>query len=234
MPLTLEDLEFSQLSFEIRFAHSYLVWDRAGLIWQEVSRLFPDAIVVNAQPNNVAMREGAFELTWEPNRAGIQLFDSRELKRAPRLFAEFGQAIVSALQLRDLKRVGLRMIHGKTFPDKKAAAAAMLGCGLLSIPAGKHFGVSGEPLFPELSFRKEEGSKGYSVRLKAESLDYKLDLPYVWHKIAKSISETREQVTFDVDCYVEGTILLSQLSFEEWLTQTMHVIRRDYSPFLGA
>ena len=87
-------------------------------------------------------------------------------------------------------------------------------------------------LNPEISFRKEEGSKGFSIRIKADGVEYKLELPYLWHKVAKSVSEVRETLSFDIDSFVQGTILPSQISFEDWITQTRHVIRRDSNVFL--
>lgn len=79
----------------------------------------------------------------------------------------------------------------------------------------------------------EEGSKGFSIRIKAEGIEYKLELPPIWHKVAKSVSEVHETLSFDIDSYVQGTILPSQIAFEDWITQTLHVIRRDTDGFLG-
>ncbi|MBZ5625245.1 MAG: hypothetical protein LAQ69_42075 [Acidobacteriia bacterium] len=233
MPLTLEDLDFTQFSFELRFVHSYLLWDRAGRIWQETTRLLPKATVTNAAPNKIVMKDGPVELNVEPDRVGIQLFDRELLKGIPAVAAEFTQMVSSILELSEFTRVGLRMIYRKVFPTKGGAAAEIMKFGFLRIPEDRYFGVAGLPLYPEITFRKEEGSKGFSIRIKAEAIEYKLELPYFWHKVAKSVSEVHETVTFDLDSYVQGTILLSQIAFEDWITQTLHVIRRDANGFLG-
>jgi hypothetical protein len=179
------------------------------------------------------MREGPIDLTLEPNRACIQLFDQDRLKEIPRLAAEFAKMVASVLELQEFTRVGLRLVYWKVFPEKEAAAEAMVNCGLLRIPEGKHFGVGGLLVHPEIAFRKEEGGKGFSVRIKAEGLEYKLELPYLWHQVAKSVSEVHEQLSFDVDCYLQGSILLSQIAFEDWIVQTLHAVRRDSNSFLG-
>jgi hypothetical protein len=228
----MDDLDFSQFSFELRFGHSYLIWDRAGRIWQEAIRLFPKAKVTNAEPNKIVVREGPIDLTIEPNRVGIQLFDQERLKDIPTVAAKFAQAVASILEIQEFTRVGLREIYWKVFPSREAAAAEVLKFGLLKVPEGRYFGVSGLPLNPEISFRKQEGSKGFSIRIKAEGAEYKLELPYLWHKVAKSVLEVREILSLDIDSFVEGTILLSQISFEDWITQTRHVIRRDTNVFL--
>jgi hypothetical protein len=233
LPLTLEDLEFSQFSFELRFAHTYLFWDRAGRIWQETTRLIPNATVANAAPNKIVMRDGPIELTVEPNRVGVQLFDQERLKAISAVAAEFTQMVSSILELPEFTRIGLRMIYWKVFPTKEAASDEVMKFGLLRIPEGRHFGVSSLPLNPEIAFRREEGSKGFSIRIKAESLEFKLELPYIWHKVAKSVAEVRETLSVDIDSYIQGTILASQIAFEDWISQTLHVIRRDANAFLG-
>jgi hypothetical protein len=233
LPLTLEDLDFSQFSFELRFAHSYLLWDRAGRIWQETSRLIPSVTVVEAVPNKVVMREGPVDLTVEPNRVGVQLFERERLKNIPAVVAEFTQMVSSILELQEFTRLGLRMIYTKVFPTDELVAAEVMKLGFLKIPEGRHFGVAGLPLNPEITFRKQEGSKGFSVRIKAEGIEYKLETPYLWQKFAKPISEVHKALSFDIDSYVQGQILPSQIAFEEWITQILHVIRRDVDGFLG-
>ena len=52
-------------------------------------------------------------------------------------------------------------------------------------------------------------------------------------KLAKPVSEVHETFSFDIDSYLQGTILRSQIAFEDWITQTLHVIRRDANGFLG-
>jgi hypothetical protein len=233
LPLTLEDLEFSQFSFELRFAHSFLLWDRAGRIWQETARLLPNVTVPNAVPNKIVMRDGPVDLNVEPNRMCVQLFDRNRLKGIPAVAGEFTQMVSSILELPEFTRVGLRMIYWKVFPTKEAVADEVLKFGFLKIPEGRHFGVAGLPLYPEITFRKEEGSKGFSVRIKAEGVEYKLELPYIWHKVAKPVSEVHETLSFDIDLYIQGTILPSQIAFEDWITQSLHVIQRDANGFLG-
>jgi hypothetical protein len=234
LPLTLDDLELSQLSFELRFAHSYLMWDRAGQTWQEAARLFPGVTVQTAEPGKILMREGPIDLTVEPFRVNVQLFDEETLKDFPMVAAKFTQAVASIFEVTEFTRVGLREIHWKTFPTKEEAAGELLKFGLLKIPEGKHFGVSGSPINPEISFRIEEAHKGFSIRLKAESVEYKLPLPYLWRNVAKPISEVRQMLSVDIDSFAQGTILPSQISFEDWITQTRHVIRRDANGFLGS
>jgi hypothetical protein len=233
LSLTLEDLDFFQFSFELRFAHSYLLWDRAGRIWQETTHLLPNATVANAQPNKIVMRDGPIELTMEPNHVIVQLVDRERLKAIPAVAAEVTQMVSSILELSEFTRVGLRMIYRKVFPTREAAAAEVMKFGLLKIPEDRHFGVAGLPLNPEIAFRREEGSKGFSIRIKAEGIEYKFELPLIWHNIAKPFSEVHESLTFDIDSYVKGTILPSQIAFEDWITQTLHVIRRDANGFLG-
>jgi hypothetical protein len=232
LPLALEDLNFSQLAFELRFAHSYLLWDRAGQIWQEVLRIFPTVTVANAAPNNILFRDGPVDLHVEPNRATFQIFSRDALKNIPAV-AEFLRMATSVLEIQTFNRMGLRMIYSKVFPTKEDAASELMKVGFLRIPEGRHFGVDGLILNPEIAFRKEEGSKGFSIRMKAEGVEFKVEIPYLWQHIAKPVQEVVETLTVDIDSYIQGTIIRSQIGFEEWITQAMHVIRRDTNEFLG-
>jgi hypothetical protein len=172
-------------------------------------------------------------LTVEPGRAAVQLFDRDRLKDIPILAAKFSQTVSKILEVPEFTRIGLREIYERVYPTKEDAVAEFLKFGFLKIPEGKHFGVAGVLINPETNFRKEEGGKGYSVRIKTESTEYKLELPSLWRKVAKSILEIREKLFVDIDCFAQGTILSSQISFEDWITQTLHVIRRDTDAFLG-
>lgn len=230
--MDLDDLEFSQFSFEVRFEPCYLVWDRAGRIWKETTLAFPGVRVVNAQPNLVSYRDGPLEITIEPHHVVVGLFDQSRLKEMPKVAGDFVRMVLSVLDIEEVKRIGLRLIYMKTFSDKEAAAEAVVALDLLNIPEGKYFGVAGTILRPELAFAREEKGRGFSIRVKAESVEYKFELGPQWQNIAKSINETREQLTFDVDAYLQGSILLSQIAFQDWISQTLHVIRRDSEPFL--
>ena len=195
--------------------------------------MYPNIKVASAEPNKIVMRDGPVDLTVEPNRVGVQLFDRTGLKDLPATTAKIANSIFAILEVPEFTRIGLREIYWKVFPTKAEASAEVLKFGLLRLPEGKHFGVAGPPISPEIHFQREEGSKGFGVRIKAETVEFKVEFPYVWHKVAESIAEIRETLSFDIDCFVQGTILRSQISIEDWITQTLHVIRRDTDAFLG-
>ena len=231
--LSLDDFDFSQWTFESRFASAYIFWDRAGTIWQESVRLFPDITVITADPSKIVMRDGPIDFTVEAGRVAVQVYEESKLKDAPSIAGKFAKMISSKLELAEVTRIGIRTVYSKTFPTREAAAEALLKLNLLNIPDGKYLGAAGLPLNPEMSFRKEEGNNGFSIRIKAEGIEYKLELPYLWRSIAKSVKEVHEVLSFDVDVYLHGIILLSQIVFDDWIAKTMHVVRRDSGHFFG-
>jgi hypothetical protein len=233
-PLRLDDLDLWRAAFEVRYANAYRIWDEIGGGWAEMVAEFPKLKMKQADPGKTLFRlDQAVEVSVELGKLAVV---AATPPTGLQEFTELSEAITritsKRLSIGEYTRVGLRLIFVKEMSDRKAASEAVISTGMIAAPVGQQFGVSGEGLFPEYSIRKEDGKKGYSVRLKAEELTFELDLPIDWRGVAEPVSRKPLRVSLDVDFYTIGVVTTGQFNVTQWISQAAHVIRRDSDTFL--
>jgi len=223
----------------LRFDESFLLWDRAGALWSEVAAAFPDLKRQHVEPARVVFASiGApveRELTVEIGRMGfVEYNPDRQLKRFAEAVDRFVEIVKSQLRPDQYQRTGLRTIFRKEFEGPEEAAEPLLAMGFhqVLVAPEKLFGVPGPSIQPELSLRREDGKNGFAIRLKAET--QRIELPPIpgWPELALPIAKTRHWLLLDVDCYIQTAISVDALATEEWILQTVHVIKRDCAQLL--
>lgn len=233
-PLRLDDLDLWRAAFEVRYANAYGIWDEIGGVWAEMVAAFPRLKMKQAEPGKTLFRlDQAVEVSVELGKLAVV---AATPPTGLQEFTELSEAITriasKRLSIGEYTRVGLRLIFVKEMSDRKVASEAVISTGMIAAPVGQQFGVSGGGLFPEYSIRKEDGKKGYSVRLKAEELTFELDLPIEWRGVAEPVSRKPLRISFDVDFYTIGVVTTGQFNVSQWISQAAHVIRRDGDTFL--
>lgn len=176
------------------------------------------------------------ELTVELSRLGfVEYRPDKQLKHFAEAADQFAGIAVPLLRIDQYHRTGLRIIFRKEFQTAEEAAEHLLSTGLQGTFSShqKLFGISGPSIQPELSFRREDGKNGFSIRLKAETQKVEIGPIMGWHKLGLPISETKHWVLLDVDCYIQSSISVDALAVNDWILQTAHIIRRDCGQLLG-
>jgi hypothetical protein len=233
--MELVDLTLFHAVLEIRYAPAFLLWDRSGLLWNKLSVDFEGLRMLQAEPNQTVFRLGNdFEFAARIENASLSAFHpNRTLNRFGELAAKYFQLLSETLELAELSRVGCRLIFSKEYPTQEDASAALLGSKILRFPEGKNFNQGGEPIRPEWALRWESGGNGVHVRLRVDERKYDFEPPLVWEG-PRPEKKTHVALTYDVDWYTCAPVLVTQISFEDWIKQCIHVVNRDSDAFLSA
>jgi hypothetical protein len=235
--LHFEDLGILSAAFETRFDEALLMWDRAGTLWDQVTKVVPDLKRQHVEPSKVvfsSQNRQELELTAELGRLGVvEHRPDKKLQRFSEIVTKFSDLASSVLELTQYSRVGLRLIFDKQFPTQEAAAESLMSTEIIKASSTVQFGISSPLVQPECSFRREDGKNGFSVRLKAETVKFEFTPAPGWSEFADTISQVKHRVLLDIDCYLQAPVPVERMRFMDWIAQTFHIIKRDGAALIG-
>jgi len=232
--MQLADLGLFQAVAEARFSPAYGLWDRAGRLWSSLKTALPDLRMLNAELNQTVFRLGNnCEFAARLENASISAFKPpRTLTQFSEHADQFFRVLCDVLEIYEYKRVGFRLIFARQFPTIQEASAALLTSKVLRWPEGKHFNHGGDPIRPEWALRWENGGSGIHIRLRVDERKYEFEPPLVWEGPPPEKKEL-VTLTYDVDSYTLSAVLVTQMSFVDWIRQCVHLVNRDSDAFLG-
>ncbi len=233
--LNFSDFSLTRAVLEVRYANAYILWDRAGKIWADISSLWPDVKVMTVQPSTTAFRlEDKYDLSVQFDKAHIiDLKPTSSLDDFMERADRFMKLVIQHLEIKHFTRTGFRLIYVKPFPDKFQAADSLISTGMISVPHGRQFNIEGRVLLPKYSLVLESDSAG--VRILMEVVDKKIDFdPDPSINGLKPVHLETHELAYDVDYYIPAKLSIGQLNVKEWLSQAYHLIKRDSKSFLGA
>jgi hypothetical protein len=234
MPLTFSDFSPVSFSCEIRYPETYLLWDRAGQVTEDLRNHHQITRRIVAEPGKIAfVTDTSKEVTWQLDRL-IVIDHQPPASKADifyRLCSDCYDMTLRNLGVSELKRVGFRTIFAKKFSSKDDAAAALLSIGLIHVPAGKHLNIEPVQKYPEYAIRCEDEKFGYTLRLSVQEVNYELELSPQWKG---NVVEPRHEdhLALDIDYFSRAALPVGSLRIEEWLAQVLHAIRRDADSYL--
>ncbi|MFZ3207368.1 MAG: hypothetical protein WA140_00820 [Geobacteraceae bacterium] len=121
--LNLDAFKLSQAIFEIQYNEAYLLWDKSGEIWSNVSREWPNLKIQKAEPNNTTLSVDNFQLSATLNKSNIiDLNPSSSLSEFITRTDKFIKIISNTLKIREYSRIGFRLIYVRKYPDKHVKA----------------------------------------------------------------------------------------------------------------
>jgi hypothetical protein len=237
MKLRFDDLRLFQATFEIKFEHAWLLWDRSGSLWSAVVRKVPDLEMQHAEPNRVVFAstgEQESQMTAEPGRLSVVSFNpDKKLQQVTEMVSALLSSAIEMIGLTQFTRVGLRLAFTKEFPTDQEAANAVLSTGLLRVPRHeKLFGISMAPKAPEYGLHGEDGRNGFNLNLKAETIEAGFRPNFGFGVFFKPMKQTIHRVNLDVDHYLTGPVLAGQFLVTDWINQALHIVRRDGAALL--
>lgn len=232
--LTFDQLTLKQATIEIRYDNAYLLWDRSGLVWSEITKERPSAKMVKAEPMVSAFTlDDRFELTVTLDKAHlVDHTANSSLKEFTELAGTFIDIVTKSLEINKFTRIGFRVIYNKYFENKFAAADALMSTKLLSGPEGKHFNIQGKISMPTYSLVWEGESTALRAVLTARNKKIDFDVTPGLEELS-SVHIEKPEVVYDVDYYTLSHILKGQFNTRDWITQAYHLIKRDSKVFMA-
>ncbi|MEP6535373.1 MAG: hypothetical protein ABJF23_08665 [Bryobacteraceae bacterium] len=190
---------------------------------------------VSAEPGKVVWNLNTdFQLITENKSFTILAHTpDRALKSFLVIASEFHAAVTTILEIKDFTRVGLRITYRRDYPDLQAATDALLATNMIRVPEGKYFSLSSSPKLADVSLRWEEKARGVHFRLRAEGREFNFEPPFGWEGTPAARVE-KLSLACDCDFFTTIVTTVSQFSLVDWINQSLHMMNRDISFFLGA
>ncbi len=229
--LRFDELRLFQAAFEVRFDEALLLWDRAGLLWEQIVKAAPELKRQHAEPNRVVFASSSkpeMEITIELGRLGfVQYHPDKRLETFSDTVSKITNIASAIVEITQYSRIGLRLMFEKEFLTPEAAAEAVLSTGLIRPAERTQFGISAAVSQPDVGFRREDGKNGFYFHLKSETATFDFKPTIGWSEFTEPITKKKHRVNFDIDAYLQAPVSAEMMRFPDWISQTFHIIKRD-------
>jgi hypothetical protein len=233
-PMDLSHFDLRSVAFEVRYDQAYLLWDRAGALWQAVHRIAPTIKLTESVPAKISgFIERRFHVSVELEKVLIIVYPPPStVEDYIALCRDILAAAIDILGVKIYSRIGLRLIHHRRFRSSEEAADALLSTGIMKVPEGKHFGIEGPPKLPHYAIRLDGDNLAVQVNLHTQERKLKIDVP-LGETALESVEKDIFELIYDVDYFTIGTVDIGQFRASDWIPNALRVIRRDSKVFLG-
>lgn len=233
MSLDIEKFDLEKVAFEARFNANWMHFDRAGALWTDANRKFPELRMLETAPQQTTFMLGrAIQLQVLNDRLNVLSAKPMDMEGMHAAANELTRLAIKHFGLTEMSRLGMRFNFFQSKPDIAAANAEFFQLAGLRAPGGKHFGIEGKAQQPQLATRWESATRGAIVRLAAESRKVEFHPNADLAQYIEPVTQTFEGVVIDVDFYTAGQIPISSFKPSDLLDDAHRVIRRDIGGFL--
>lgn len=235
MPVAFSDFELDNVSIELRYDPAYMLWDRAGKTWTDISRVFERLTVHHApQPNQTSFEaDDRYQLHLNIDRAYVIDYQSpKNIDEDSDKKEKFFSLVTDNLNIGSYSRIGTRLAYHLNFENLDEANSVLLDSNLVRTPKEKLLGVEAVGVKPHYQLLVEDDDLGYSVRMSAQNKIMRFDLPLD----AKNIENKEHQVSYlllDVDLFTRKPVEVSSFNLKGWLEKVRRSTHRDLDKILG-
>lgn len=224
--LTIEDFQLRQVTCEIRYPEAFVIYDRTGEIFQQLSKKFRNLRSLSPSPNQtqavadegtVVVELATARLTKDDPEAALTTFatDCRTLF----------SLVTTRLNVNVFTRIGLRLIYHKLFDAAADAAAAIGSFRLTKATNEPRFGAS--PNISEFMARWQGKELGATMRLFLEDGSITAHFPIELGMSERSVHKEFHHLGLDIDYYTVGTVEGDQWDAATWIPQSARIIKRE-------
>jgi hypothetical protein len=180
--MNIAHLPLASLIFEFRYAHAFLLWDRAGAIATDAVHLWPALILREGTPGQVRFTLGTrAEINVKLKQAHVAVSGSNlRLEELTPYSSFLYETMLKLLEINTLTRVSLKTTFIKTYTDIDDAVLDFLSTGMTKAIGGKHFGIEGKIAPPSTVIIRYDGEYlGCTNTLQVRKRTSKLDMPVI-------------------------------------------------------
>ena len=228
--MELSDFKIRQVILEVRYDEAFALWDCAGRVHQELTRLWPGTTLQKAAPNEQVLRSERVEILTGIKTSRVALLSPTSILAAIDPMAETVNLWVTSLNITKFNRVGTRVIFARSFSSEDAANKAVVDLGLIRYPTAPIFNHRGKPYENEVRIRWQDSASQTQVMIKSEHQEIEMTVP------TEGGEETQKRqldfMLLDIDRATKGSIPLSKFRARDWLEGVQHIISRDSPRFL--
>ena len=227
-----DDLKLQTLTFEMRYAPAYRIWDGSGSLWTDLSAKFGELDAQSVAPNQVTHNAlDRFALTVSIDKAHLVDYKPDTDFDKNEYFAYFVEMVVAHLGITAFSRLGTRLTMGKEFASQEDAAKELVELGLLKLPAEKMFGVEPKLVIPRCGVEVRDLELGYNLQVSAPQSIISFT-PGPDARGLQPQNSTRNQVLVDLDLFTRQTVLVESFRVQDHFTKWKRRLNRDLTSML--
>jgi hypothetical protein len=215
-------------TLEVRYADAFLLWDRAGKVWDTIAAACPGVVLKNAEPRQTTFQlRDEFELRVEFNRLVVIYIGSEDGWDA---FKDVATTVVDSavrnLELRDFSRVGLRVNYWQAMDSCAAAVRTFMSSNLLQLPRTRVLGENEEVKALDYVARWETANAGITIACRVLERKQNLEVPIQVRRFVELTKQGGYGILQDVDYYTVGITSAEQIRPRLWIDQGLKAIRK--------
>jgi hypothetical protein len=234
MSIDLSQFRVRQTVLELRYAAAFLVWDRSGAIWHEMSTRYLDLQVRTASPNIQSVRiDSKNDATVQINTCNVTTaYPSHNLDDFKKLSEAFFPIVISKLEIEALTRIGFRVFFEKKFKNREDTATFAVSL-VKGMPSGsKYCNIEGRVLELDHAVRWEGEARGCMARIRTANSKLEVEIPVDFDG-RESIHEESNIVQVDVDFYTILPTVVGKFDGPTIIGDWFRLIRRDVPELLN-
>lgn len=223
--MLLSDFKIQQVVFEMRYDDAYILWDRAGRIHQDLTKLWPGTRLREGTPNQQVLRSDDVEVTTGHSISRVALFLPKTISQRVDEVTETFRIWTTELELTKFTRIGTRVIFFREFQTEEEANRAVVDLALVKYPSSPFFTHKTLPNATDLRITWQDEAIFTQVLLKSEHLE--MEIPVSPYSSASKEKKVLHAMVLDIDRATRGTVELAKFRIGDWLQGVEHVINRD-------
>jgi hypothetical protein len=229
-PLDLGAFELESALIEVRYKEALAIWDRAGTLWSEVCRIYPELKIRHGEPNKTTFElDQSIELNVALASSSVMDHNPKDLERLRTISSALFDQVTKTLEVKDYLRVGLRLIYWKDTESEEAAARELYSTGLFNPPSITPLGKESTLSSTDLVTRWETRSAGTTLAIRTQSKRPNIDIPpQVAHLVQLREAGVKHGTLVDIDYFTKGIIASEQLRPKVWIDQAYQAARKAY------
>lgn len=226
-----EQLVLVTATFQIAYAESVLMWDRAGTLWHKLRRQWPELqLGDDISPARVSGQLASrFAFQTELNKATLTDHGARSLGEVSEAADAFGAIVCDTLELESLERVSARLIWHHNTKSLEEAVRLVAETGIVKTP---------QLPTPTAVLDRCSASVAWSdagvrsvLRLNGDQRKVEWQPMAVLYDVLRPVRHLSSYVLVDFECSA-GPIARGQLSPSRWINRTHNDGAKAFSAWL--
>ncbi|HUX90721.1 MAG TPA: hypothetical protein VMV48_08535 [Gallionellaceae bacterium] len=230
--MELSEFKIRQVIFEIRYDNAFILWDRAGGISRDLTKIWPNLKLTEGTPNQQSLRSEDLSIQTSLLTSHIALIQPSNISQFSEQIEETLRIWITSLEIKKFSRIGTRVIYAKTFESEDLAQKAVMNLGLVKYPEAPFFNHKIPPRSSEVKLLWQDDSSQTQIIVKSEHQEVEVgglsDNPRDKHK------KTADVMLIDIDRATRGDVELSKFRVVDWLEGVQHLIARDVKRILNS
>jgi hypothetical protein len=226
----LDRYKIDSLTFQIQYAGAYELWDNAGAVAKEITKIWPDLELAEAQPQQQTLiaRNAQVQTGFKVSTiilSNLQSIDRHTVNRLTETYKTWR----IGLSIEHLTRLSTRAVYSLEYKSLQEANAALRDLHLVNWPKVKMFDQpeTSWQNVPDVSFRFEDEKSFSFLRFRTEQIKLETKSFGPFNQGDDVAAKLVSRLVIDFDRGLLGSMSAPSIMMDKWFDGFQHVLRRD-------